>query len=180
MDLSTLEKVDVEQASKLADKTGEDRKLVFDGASTIKTVVYRPDGLVKSPFSQTPCVYYKVEVLHEEKEANYFIGTTESEEPFYVLIKNRLVKAGLIHADFAPTFRKTYQSGDEPSAIRQALEKLGFWEGASSYADYTIYEQVLLPDHSYKLTIEKLGYAIPPQKPKGEPIYGYGYHFHFK
>lgn|SRR3989338_196929 len=86
----------------------------------------------------------------------------------------------LVHADFDPTFKKTYQPGKEPELIRQALEKLGYWEKVSSHANYTVYEKVLLPDHSYELTVEKLGYAIPPKKPEGEPTYGYGYHFHFK
>ncbi|MBI4412440.1 MAG: hypothetical protein HY541_08155 [Deltaproteobacteria bacterium] len=180
MDLSTLNRVDAEQASRLADKTDTDHRLVFDGSSTIKTVVHKPGDLLKSPFTQTPCVYYKVEVLHEGKEADDFIGTTESEEPFYALIKNHLVQSAIVHADFEPTFKKTYQPGEEPELIRHALEQLGFWEEASSYADYTVTEKVLLPEHPYKLTVEKLGYAIPPQKPKGEPIYGYGYHFHFK
>lgn len=197
MDLTTLEKINTEEVVRLASGTAKDKheSLIFDGSPMMKTVVYKPGPLVIAPFSQTPCIYYEVMVFDEKFGANFFIGRTESKEPFYVLVKNKLVKTGgskgVVHLDdFGPTFKQTYEIGKEPETIQKAMRELGFYgelgvlesSWARPFSDYTVVEQVFLPKHVYTLTIAQYGYAIPPDRnvPGSEPTYGYGYHFYFK
>lgn len=154
----------------LATGRGKDNTLLIGGHEEFVTEVYGR-GLIRGPLSPAGCVYYWLEISHDEPGVSYHILTDVSDNDVYVYLNGVYIKVDQPKRGREPDVVKTYPAGQEP----------GDWPiPAHNYADVTYRVWYLKPGTKYRVRVQEFGSALPPEEPDGEPKYEVYYHFTFK
>lgn len=151
--------------------TGEKGEtLILAGVEELRSQVWG-ERLLAAPVTGKPCVYYWLEVVHETPEVNYHLLTDVSDNRLYVKVGDVYVEVGQAKRGWPPDVVKTFKAGQEPG---------DFPCPAHCYAEVTYRVWLLTPGKTYKVRVERLGAALPPEGPGGEPTYETYYHFTFR